>query len=167
MRLIAPGIVAAALVFGLAGCTNPYDPGQRAVGGGLLGAGAGAAIGGAVGGGHGAALGAAVGGATGAVTGAASTPPPRHLRELIIRAMAIRLAPAQSGYGYSPAPPVRAATATRLHRRLTYPSYLAGSAFGRGWSQPGGADLISSARCRTFAAGGKFFPTADASMRRG
>jgi hypothetical protein len=40
-RLIAPGIVAAALVLGLAGCTNPYDPGQRAVGGGLLGAGAG------------------------------------------------------------------------------------------------------------------------------
>src|SRR5580693_6133868 len=63
-RLIAPGIVAAALVLGLAGCTNPYDPGQRAVGGGLLGAGAGAAIGGAVGGGHGAALGAAIGGAT-------------------------------------------------------------------------------------------------------
>ena len=74
-RLIAPGIVAAALVLGLAGCTNPYDPGQRAVGGGLLGAGAGAAIGGAVGGGHGAALGAAIGGATGAVTGAATTPP--------------------------------------------------------------------------------------------
>jgi hypothetical protein len=48
-RLIAPGFVAA-LVLGLAGCTNPYDPGQRAVGGGLLGAGAGAAIGGAVGG---------------------------------------------------------------------------------------------------------------------
>jgi hypothetical protein len=33
--------------------------------------------------------------------------------------------------------------------------------------QPGGVDLISSARCRTFAAGGKFFPTADASIRRG
>ena len=74
-RLIALGF-AAALVVGLAGCTNPYDPGQRAVGGGLLGAGAGAAIGGAVGGGHGAALGAAIGGATGAVTGAATTPPP-------------------------------------------------------------------------------------------
>src|ERR1700741_4223387 len=75
-RLIAPGIVAAALVLGLAGCTNPYDPGQRAVGGGLLGAGAGAAIGGAVGGGHGAALGAAIGGATGALGGAATPPPP-------------------------------------------------------------------------------------------
>jgi hypothetical protein len=75
-RLLAPGLVAAGFVVVLAGCTNPYDPGQRAVGGGLLGAGAGAAIGGAVGGGHGAALGAAIGGATGAVTGAATTPPP-------------------------------------------------------------------------------------------
>ena len=61
---------------GVGGLHNPYDPGQRAVGGGLLGAGAGAAIGGAVAGGHGAALGAAIGGATGAVTGAATTPPP-------------------------------------------------------------------------------------------
>ena len=75
-RLITPGLVAAGLVFALSSCTNPYDPGQRAVGGGLLGAGAGAALGGAVGGGHGAALGAAIGGATGAVTGAATTPPP-------------------------------------------------------------------------------------------
>jgi hypothetical protein len=47
----------------LTGCTNPYDPGQRAVGGGLLGAGAGAALGGLVGGGHGAAIGALAGGA--------------------------------------------------------------------------------------------------------
>ena len=38
-------------LLGLAGCTNPYDPGQRAVGGGLLGAGAGAALGGIAGGG--------------------------------------------------------------------------------------------------------------------
>jgi len=42
-RLIAPGAVA--LLLGLAACTNPYDPAQRAVGGGLIGAGAGAAIG--------------------------------------------------------------------------------------------------------------------------
>ena len=83
-RLIAPGVVAAGLMLMLTACTNPYDPGQRAVGGGLLGAGAGAALGAAVGGGHGAALGAAIGGATGAVAGAASTPPP----------------PPPSGYGY-------------------------------------------------------------------
>ena len=69
-RSVASGGIAAALILALAACTNPYDPAQRAVGGGLLGAGAGAAIGGAVGGGHGAALGAAIGGATGALTGA-------------------------------------------------------------------------------------------------
>ena len=74
-RLIAPGIAAAGLVLALAGCTNPYNPAERAVGGGLIGAGAGAAIGAAAGGGAGAATGAAVGGALGAVTGAATTPP--------------------------------------------------------------------------------------------
>jgi hypothetical protein len=62
-RLIAPGAVA--LLLGLAACTNPYDPAQRAVGGGLIGAGAGAAIGAAAGGGTGAAIGAATGGALG------------------------------------------------------------------------------------------------------
>jgi hypothetical protein len=75
-RSVACGGIAAGLILALAACTNPYDPAQRAVGGGLLGAGAGAAIGGAVAGGHGAALGAAIGGATGALTGAATTPPP-------------------------------------------------------------------------------------------
>src|SRR6478752_1146663 len=55
---------------------DPYDPGQRAVGGGLIGAGAGALIGGAAAGGTGAAIGAATGGALGAITGAATTPPP-------------------------------------------------------------------------------------------
>ena len=59
---------------GLTACTDPYDPGQRAVGGGLLGAGAGAAIGGLAGGGRGAALGALVGGGAGALGGAATTP---------------------------------------------------------------------------------------------
>src|SRR3954467_9744736 len=49
--LIAPGAIA--LLLGLAACSDPYDPGQRAVGGGLLGAGAGAAIGGLAGGGDG------------------------------------------------------------------------------------------------------------------
>jgi hypothetical protein len=102
-RLLAPGIVAAALVLGLAGCTNPYDPGQRAVGGGLLGAGAGAAIGGAVGGGGGAALGAAVGGATGAVTGAATTPPSPPPPGAY--GQGYGYLPAPSGYGYPSAPP--------------------------------------------------------------
>jgi hypothetical protein len=74
--LIAPAGFALALALGLSACSNPYDPGQRAVGGGLMGAGAGAAIGGAAGGGKGAAIGAASGGALGAVGGAATTPPP-------------------------------------------------------------------------------------------
>jgi len=73
---LALGGIALAMALGLSACANPYDPGQRAVGGGLIGAGAGAAIGGAVGGGTGAAIGAASGGALGAITGAATTPPP-------------------------------------------------------------------------------------------
>lgn len=59
---------------GLAACTNPYDPGQRAVGGGVLGAGTGAAVGAIAGGGRGAAVGALVGGGVGALGGAATTP---------------------------------------------------------------------------------------------
>ena len=72
---IASGGIAAGLILMLASCTNPYDPGQRAVGGGLLGAGAGAAI----------------GGATGAVTGAATTPAPPPPPP-----------PPQGYYGYGP-----------------------------------------------------------------
>jgi hypothetical protein len=75
-RSIATGVISAGMILTLASCTNPYDPGQRAVGGGLLGAGAGAAIGGIAGGGRGAAIGAITGGAVGAVAGAATTPPP-------------------------------------------------------------------------------------------
>jgi len=63
---------ALAMVLGTAACSNPYDPGQRAVGGGLLGAGAGAAVSGITGGNVG--TGALVGGALGAVGGAVTTP---------------------------------------------------------------------------------------------
>ena len=66
--------VAATLLASVAACTDPYDPGQRAVGGGLLGAGTGAAIGALAGGGRGAAIGALAGGAIGAAGGAATTP---------------------------------------------------------------------------------------------
>jgi len=76
MRLITPVAAALGMTLTLAACTDPYDPGQRAVGGGLLGAGAGAAIGGLAGGGRGAAAGALIGGAVGAVGGAATTPRP-------------------------------------------------------------------------------------------
>src|SRR5438045_6986780 len=71
--LIVPAF---ALVLGLAACTNPYDPGQRALGGAAIGAASGAAIGAAAGGGRGAAIGAATGAAVGAATGVATTPPP-------------------------------------------------------------------------------------------
>ena len=74
-RIIA-FMVALGPVLGLSACTNPYDPVQRFVGGGLIGAGSGAAIGAAAAGGHGAALGAAIGGAVGAVGGLITTPPP-------------------------------------------------------------------------------------------
>jgi hypothetical protein len=74
---LASGGIPLVLALGLSACTNPYDPGQRAVGGGLIGAGAGAAIGAAAGGGTGAAIGAASGGVLGAITGAATAPPPR------------------------------------------------------------------------------------------
>jgi hypothetical protein len=62
------------MVLALAACTDPYSPGQRAVGGGLLGAGAGAAVGGLAGGGRGAGTGALIGGGVGAVGGALTTP---------------------------------------------------------------------------------------------
>ncbi|GBQ46956.1 YMGG-like glycine zipper-containing protein [Komagataeibacter europaeus] len=53
---------------------NPSDPTQRTVGGGLIGAGSGAAIGDLAGGGRGAAIGALAGGAVGATTGYLTTP---------------------------------------------------------------------------------------------
>jgi hypothetical protein len=53
---------------------DPYKPGERALGGGLLGAGTGAVIGAIAGGGRGAGIGAAVGGGLGAAAGAATTP---------------------------------------------------------------------------------------------
>ncbi|MBV9654049.1 MAG: hypothetical protein JOZ42_05755 [Acetobacteraceae bacterium] len=62
------------VALGTAACSDPYDPGQRALGGGLLGAGGGAAIGGLAGGGKGAAIGALGGGALGAGAGAVTTP---------------------------------------------------------------------------------------------
>ena len=75
MTRIAPCVIAVAAL-SVSACTNPYDPVQRGLGGGVLGAASGAAIGAAAGGGPGAALGAAIGGATGIFGGVASTPPP-------------------------------------------------------------------------------------------
>ena len=79
-RWILPSALLIGLALSLSACTNPYDPVQRTIGGGLIGAGSGAAIGAAAAGGHGAALGAAVGGAVGAVGGLITTPPPPRYR---------------------------------------------------------------------------------------
>lgn len=64
----------------LTACTDPYDPGQRSVAGGLLGAGFGAAVGGLAGGGDGALIGTLAGGVAGAGTGYITTPkyPPAY-----------------------------------------------------------------------------------------
>jgi hypothetical protein len=75
-RVITRTAATFAVLLALSACSNPYDPGQRALAGGAIGAGAGAAIGGAAAGWHGAAIGALAGGAVGAVTGAVTTPPP-------------------------------------------------------------------------------------------
>ena len=75
-RFMVPCALALGMALSVTACTDPYSPGQRAVGGGLIGAGAGAAIGGLAGGGQGALAGALVGGAVGAVGGAATTPQP-------------------------------------------------------------------------------------------
>ncbi len=73
LRKLTMLTAATAMTLGVAAC-DPYSPGQRAVGGGLLGAGAGAAIGGIAGGGSGAGIGALAGGGLGAIGGAATTP---------------------------------------------------------------------------------------------
>jgi hypothetical protein len=75
-RLLKTATVGLLMLGTVTACTNPYDPGQRAAGGALLGAGAGAGLGAIAGGGRGAALGALIGGAAGAAGGYATTPPP-------------------------------------------------------------------------------------------
>ncbi len=67
-------LAALGLALGLGACTDPYNPGQRAVGGGLIGGAGGAAIGGLAGGGTGALIGGLGGAALGAGVGAATTP---------------------------------------------------------------------------------------------
>jgi hypothetical protein len=70
------GVLSVAL--GLGACTNPNDPSQRAVGGGLIGGAAGAGIGGLAGGGSGALIGGLAGAAVGAGTGYITTPQRRY-----------------------------------------------------------------------------------------
>ena len=68
-------VIGAGLMLAAIASADPYNPAERAIGGGLLGAGTGAAIGAIAGGGRGAAVGAAVGGGVGTAVGAATTPP--------------------------------------------------------------------------------------------
>src|SRR3984893_16321324 len=77
-------VIGAGLLMATAAVADPYNPGEWALGGGLLGAGTGAVIGAIAGGGRGAGIGAAggggaggggaVGGGRGPVAGAATTP---------------------------------------------------------------------------------------------
>jgi hypothetical protein len=66
------------IAFSLVACTNPNDPGQRAVGGGLIGGAAGAGLGALAGGGTGALIGGVAGAAVGAGTGYVTTPQRRY-----------------------------------------------------------------------------------------
>ena len=58
----------------LGACSDPYSPGQRAVGGGVIGGLGGAGVGALAGGGKGALIGGLAGSAVGAGVGAATTP---------------------------------------------------------------------------------------------
>jgi hypothetical protein len=61
-RLTVASLLGAGLVLTTAAVADPYNPAERALGGGLVGAGTGAVIGVIAGGGRGAGIGAAVGG---------------------------------------------------------------------------------------------------------
>ena len=74
------GLIGVGLLLTTTAFADPYNPADRAIGGGLIGAGTGAAIGAIAGGGHGAGIGAAVGGGVGAIMGAATTLPRPHHR---------------------------------------------------------------------------------------
>jgi hypothetical protein len=56
-RLTIPSVIGAGLLLAATAYADPYNPGERAITGGLLGAGTGAAIGAIAGGGHGAGIG--------------------------------------------------------------------------------------------------------------
>jgi len=87
-RSTIASVIGAGFLLTATAYADPYNPAERAIGGGLVGAGAGAIIGAIAGGGHGAGIGAAVGGGLGAVAGAATTPArphPRYHRHVVHR----------------------------------------------------------------------------------
>jgi hypothetical protein len=100
----------------LAACANDYDPGSRALGGGLIGGGTGAAIGALAGGGRGAAIGALAGGVLGAGAGAVTTPNQpgagaNGYAQPYYRPAYGQNNWTQGGYGYAAPPPQQAAPA--------------------------------------------------------
>jgi hypothetical protein len=108
---LPPKLLPLGLLALLAACTNPYDPGQRAAGGALIGAGTGATIGGLAGGGRGAAIGALAGGLGGAAIGAATTPTPPQYQAGY---------PPQ-GYGQTYAPPPQGYAPAQVGAQAYYP----------------------------------------------
>ena len=70
--------IAAAIIGLTASLTACNSPGERAVGGALIGGGGGALVGGALGGGRGALIGAGIGAAGGAIVGASTAPQPAY-----------------------------------------------------------------------------------------
>ncbi|MFM9975131.1 MAG: glycine zipper domain-containing protein [Beijerinckiaceae bacterium] len=84
---------------GLSAC---YSPGDRAVGGAVLGGASGALIGGALGGGRGALLGGGIGAASGAIIGANTRPQPVYVEE---RPVYVSRAPRRSYYSRRPVCP--------------------------------------------------------------
>jgi osmotically inducible lipoprotein OsmB len=70
--------IAAAIIGLTASLTACNSPGERAVGGALIGGGGGALVGGALGGGRGALIGAGIGAAGGAIVGASTAPRPYY-----------------------------------------------------------------------------------------
>ena len=75
-HFLSTAMVGALTLGALTGCANTTDPGQRTVGGALIGAGSGAAIGAIAGGPAGAVIGAGAGAVAGGAAGYATTPPP-------------------------------------------------------------------------------------------
>jgi hypothetical protein len=76
-----PTVLIIAIGLCLGGCGSPYNSGDRALSGGLIGGAGGAAIGGLAGGGKGALIGGGVGALGGAAVGAATTPRPHSYTE--------------------------------------------------------------------------------------
>src|SRR2546430_16305634 len=88
---IVANVIGAGLMLAAAAHADPYNPGERALGGGLLGAGTGAVIGAIAGGGRGAGIGAA--GRGGARPRARAATPPGPPRSAVRPPLPLRAYP--------------------------------------------------------------------------